>query len=371
MESFFAFHTLLATLVCEVRVGASEFSIGQLFTICQLLESYIDFDSLYFRLFRLLPIGDAERTRLLPALRGPHRVILRPGFLETDLQAIFGHRGGQIEDPKYSFVITKRCHIIDFRAFHISKFEFDSIPFNDFLTRYSYNYNFISSISLNGMHCNEEVIQFFQNFANLRQLMIKHSGFNVLNNFNLNLNIKVFHFTCGIISVRSKNTGKNSTANLFFLVRLLSQLRSSLKELILHRNHYDSWTYNSYFTDYIDLFAQTVNFPKLTYLLVDLPISLNKLRALQPFLNNFPRLKSAVFVVYECNIKTIVHICETTLSFPHIARLELRYAKINASSLRYLKNLKRTHNKNHRFIYTKLLNCIPCYASSTFWATKS
>lgn len=93
----------------------------------------------------------------------------------------------------------------------------------------------------------------------------------------------MLHFTCGIIVF-------NRAPHLLHFKTFISHFAQNLKELVLLRNHYDSWGYDDIYLDYIQLFCDIPQFSLLTFLKIDMPHEISVLRALLNFLLKCPML---------------------------------------------------------------------------------
>lgn len=116
MDSSTVTVTFLQIVLSNILRDPTQGITSGLLNICTLVGMHLDFNLLYFYIYRMFPVGHVVRDQLLPALRGPHRITIRPGYFESELIHIFGHRGGQGINTTYSFIITQNCHIHDFRS---------------------------------------------------------------------------------------------------------------------------------------------------------------------------------------------------------------------------------------------------------------
>lgn len=203
---------------------------------------------------------------------------------------------------------------------YVSRLEFDGVYLDAFISDYQLNLNLITSLSLKHMFFNDNIINHLSTFPNLRVLILQHTGINLVSeNMNANLRLTVFHYICGTFVIHH-----NNPSHLRNFRNFISHSSNTLEELVLHRNAHESWNYNEYFLNYIDLFNDITEFPNLTYLQMDFLHSASY--SLINFLAKCPNLTNVILIVYGGTRAEIQSICLTVFSHPRVRRMELRYS---------------------------------------------
>lgn len=330
--------TILVNILQQFYVGDK----NKLFFICTLLENYLNFDDLYW-IFCQPGIADDLRRSVVPALRGCHDINVAR-LPVNHLSFIYGHRGKQIRNTAYTFVVDESCDVIDFQFLHVYNFTFNNLV--DF-AHMNFNNNNVIRIELNRMFLRVPLWDKLSCFTNLKVLIFKHCNFPIIPAYQFNLDVLIF--SC--ISRTYEGPSPLSFLN------LINHNCNNLRELTVFRVSYENWDYNDYFS--ILLTDSIKCFSNLRYVFLDLPQELNSnfMNSLRLFLSRCPKLTTGIFVIYGGSLSDVINLLNTLLSHS-FSRLNLKFAKtINSDICLYLDMIKIN---NVFFSYNSVKHCESC-----------